>query len=154
VNVEAHLAKAQRFEVSMAKLAPAADLEMLLWSAMHAGTHLLNAALHQCGVTRANQAYPSNHAGRYFVASDGGLREEPGPLGDVIHADMPPVPDPVPPALASAMDALRVVERLAAAALRAPEPLAPDVAAGWRDAYERVTRECLAAVRSRGAADG
>jgi len=138
----------------MAKLDPIADFEMLIWSAMHAGTHLLNAALHACGVTLATQAYPSNHAGRYFVPTGDGFREEPGGLGDVIHADMPPVPGPVPPRLAAAMDALRVIERLAAAALRGAEPVGRDARAAWRDAYERTQRGCLEVIRTGTGGDG
>ena len=154
MTVEAHLAKARRFEASMAKLDPAADFEMLIWSAMHAGTHLLNAALHACRVTLANQAYPSNHAGRYFVPTGDGFREEPGALGDVIHADMPPVPGPVPSRLTAAMDALRVIERLAAAALRGAEPVERDAMAAWRDAYEQTKRGCLEVIRTGTGGDG
>jgi hypothetical protein len=148
VTVDAHLARARRFEASMAKLDPAADFEMLVWSAMHAGTHFLNAALHAAGVTVANRAYPSNHAGHYFVPAEAGFREGPGPLGDVIHADMPPVPGPIPPVVARAMDALRVVERVAADALRAPAPVAGEARARWRAAYETAKAACLEAVRT------
>ena len=45
-----HRAKAQRIERSMARL-EAADIELRIEGAMLAGTHWLNAALHEAGAT-------------------------------------------------------------------------------------------------------
>jgi hypothetical protein len=51
MEVDQHLAVAQRIERSLQKCGPA-DYEMKIEAAMLAGTHWLNAALHRVGVTR------------------------------------------------------------------------------------------------------
>jgi hypothetical protein len=51
MNGQAHRAIAERIERSLAKCGPA-DYEMRIEAAMLAGTHWLNVALHDMGVTR------------------------------------------------------------------------------------------------------
>jgi hypothetical protein len=50
MNIDEHRARAGRIERSLAKCAPE-DFEMKIEGAMLAGTHWLNAALHQIAVT-------------------------------------------------------------------------------------------------------
>ena len=58
---------------------------------MTAGTHAVNAALHRAGVTRDDDAYPTQ-PGVYLVPqADGSLRPQFRPLGDVLHVGRPKV---------------------------------------------------------------
>lgn len=52
MNTEQHIAAAQRIERSLQKCL-ADDCEMKIEAAMLAGTHWLNAALHQAGITQS-----------------------------------------------------------------------------------------------------
>jgi hypothetical protein len=53
-----HLRKASRIERSrMARLDASDDYELIIWSCIHGGAHLLNAALHAAGLTESEQDY-------------------------------------------------------------------------------------------------
>jgi hypothetical protein len=55
---EGHWAKACRIENSrLAKLDPTEDYELLVWSCIHGGAHLLNAVLHHAGISPSENDY-------------------------------------------------------------------------------------------------
>jgi hypothetical protein len=79
----------------MAKWDPERDAEAVIEGAMHVCTHLLNAILHERGLTP--------------------------PGGDLIHSDMPPLPAPVPDDLRPALAELAWIEGLRAFYVRGSE---------------------------------
>lgn len=52
MKIAAQLEKFRRLDATLAHLDPRADCELWIWTAMNAGVHLLNAALHRAGATR------------------------------------------------------------------------------------------------------
>jgi hypothetical protein len=111
VNTASHLAKIAKLEALRARLDPQADFELWFWAGMTAGTHAVNAALHRAGVTRDDDAYPTQ-PGVYLVPqADGSLRPQFRPLGDVLHVGRPKVEAEVPAAVAAMMHAMEIVER-------------------------------------------
>jgi hypothetical protein len=57
MRTEDHLAKAARLERSIAKLNENDDYELIVWSSLHGGAHLVNAALHKLGITDESRDY-------------------------------------------------------------------------------------------------
>ena len=111
MNTASHLAKIAKLEALRARLDPQADFELWFWAGMTAGTHAVNAALHRAGVTRDDDAYPTQ-PGVYLVPqADGSLRPQFRPLGDVLHVGRPKVEAEVPAAVAAMMHEMEIVER-------------------------------------------
>jgi len=54
MNVAAHEEKIRRLEALRQRLDPLEDFELWFWTAMNAGTHAVNAALHHAGITGAD----------------------------------------------------------------------------------------------------
>jgi len=57
MRTEDHWAKAARLEASIAKLNEKDDYELIVWSRLHGGAHLVNAALHKLGITEESRDY-------------------------------------------------------------------------------------------------
>jgi hypothetical protein len=111
VKATAHLEKIAKLEALRARLDPMEDFELWFWAGMTAGTHAVNAALHQAGVTRDDDVFPAQ-PGVYLVPqADGALRPEFRPLGDVLHVGRPKVEAPVPEDVTAMMHQMEIVER-------------------------------------------
>ena len=111
MNIAAHLEKIARLEALRSRLDPLADFELWFWAGMTAGTHAVNAALHEAGVTHAEDMFPTQ-PGVYLVPqADGTLRTEFHPLGDVLHVGRPKVEAPVPEYVAAMMHEMEVIEQ-------------------------------------------
>jgi hypothetical protein len=108
VEPAAHRERARRIQASLDKWDDEADVEAVIEGAMHVTTHLLNALLHERGLT--------------------------GVAADLIHSDMPPPPAPVPADLAAALADLRWIEGLRAFHVRGDLDAAPGTGARCRRA--------------------
>jgi hypothetical protein len=136
MKVKSHLEKIAKLEALRERLDPVADFELWFWAGMTAGTHAVNAALHQAAVTRDDDAFPTQ-PGVYLVPqTDGSLKAAFGPLGDVLHVGRPKVEAPVPEDVAAMMHQMEIVEQYRDPCLR--EGLAPTPA---------IAAECDAALR-------
>jgi hypothetical protein len=136
VKIAAHLEKLVKLEALRARLDPGEDFELWFWAGMTAGTHAVNAALHDAGVTLDDPMYPTQ-PGVYLVPRpDGSLAPAFRPLGDVLHVGRPKVEAPVPADVAAMMHAMEIVERHRDPCVR--EGIAPT---------PRTVAECDAAVR-------
>lgn len=134
-----HIEKFTRMEAALARLDPEQDRELWIWTAMNGLTHLLNAAMHQAGLTEASDSFHSQVEGLYWVpdrktghVADAMLR--PGD-GDVMHLGRPPVPKPLPDAIQRAGAALKVIEDLRTPFVRGDQPVPEGAPARWRTAY-------------------
>ena len=108
--IASHLEKIRRFNALRGRLDPVEDFELWFWTTMISGTNAVNAALHQAGVTPAEDAFPSQ-PGVYSVPADGGgYRSVLKSLGDVLHVGRPPIPVPVPADIEQMMQAMEKIE--------------------------------------------
>lgn len=110
MNVASHLEKIRKLEALRERLDPMDDFELWFWSAMNAGTHAVNAALHHAGVTRADDVFPTQ-PGVYLVSrTDSSLQASFHPLGDVLHVGRPKVEGAIPEDVAKMMAEMEVIE--------------------------------------------
>jgi hypothetical protein len=110
MNVASHLEKIRKLEALRARLDPLEDFELWFWSAMNAGTHAVNAALHHSRVTRDDDVFPTQ-PGVYLVPQRGGqLRSAFHPLGDILHVGRPKVEGAVPTEVENMMREMEVIE--------------------------------------------
>ncbi|MGD9944233.1 MAG: hypothetical protein AB7L76_12110 [Burkholderiaceae bacterium] len=135
MNVDSHLDKIRRMEALRARLHPLDDFPLWFWSAMNAGTHAVNAALHEAGVTRPDDVFPTQ-PGVYLVPRAGG---EPCPaycpLGDVLHVGRPKIEAPVPDDIAAMMHEMETIEHHRDPCVR-----------GEREPTQAIVDECDAAL--------
>jgi hypothetical protein len=148
MKVESHLDKFHRLDAMLARLDPVADRELWIWTAMNAGVHLLNAALHRHGVTRETDSFHSQVEGVYAVPDRATrtFRDEAHAPGDVMHVGQPALPGPLPAALERAAAALRLIEDLREPYVRGSEHAPSGEEARWRRAYATCVTELLAAL--------
>ncbi len=153
MKIESHLAKFRRLDATLRKLDPGTDQELWIWTAMNAGVHLLNAALHDCNATHETDAFHSQVEGLYAVPdrASGGMRDALQAPGDVMHVGQPPIAAPLPAAIERASVALRTIEDLRERYVRGSERAAPDVQRQWALAYATCVRELRAALDASGA---
>ncbi|HJO69179.1 MAG TPA: hypothetical protein QF804_05800 [Rhodospirillales bacterium] len=144
MNLAQHLEKAARYEALMARLDVVRDFELWIWVAMSSGTNVLNAALHAAGITSDRACYPVR-PNRYMVpgANPGTWTQEEGPLGDVLHVDVPAIEAALPPALERACEALRVIDDARDPCVRGPREITPELAEACAAAY----RDCVKATK-------
>ena len=136
MRTTSHLAKIAKLEALRTRLDPDDDFELWFWTTMNLGTNAVNAALHQCGATREDDAYPTQ-PGVYLVAGSGGALESVfRPLGDVLHVGRPQVEAPVPADVAAMMHAMEIIEHHRDPCIR-----------GEREPTPAIARECDAAIR-------
>ena len=148
MKIASHLEKFERLDAVKRRLDPAADRELWIWTAMNACTHLLNAALHRCGVTEEIDSFHSQVAGRYAVPDrdKGTLSDSQHRPGDVMHVDQPPVGRPTPPAVERACAALKILEDLREPYVRGNQPVADGAAGQWELAYAECVAQLSAAL--------
>jgi hypothetical protein len=150
MKVAAHLDKFQRLDAMLARLDPVADRELWIWTAMNAGVHLLNAALHRHGVTRETDSFHSQVEGVYVVPhrGTGVVRDAMHEPGDVMHVGQPALPGPLPAAITRACAALREIEDLREPHVRGSEPVPEGAPSRWRNAYATCVGELQAALEA------
>lgn len=145
MNITAHLAKIGKLEMLRARLDALDDFELWFWSAMNAGTHAVNAALHHAAITRADDVFPMQ-PGVYLVPGPGAsLRPAFRPLGDVLHVGRPKVEGDIPDDIASMMREMEIIEHHRDPCIRGERQPTREVARECEGALLR----CLALLRSR-----
>jgi hypothetical protein len=111
MRTSSHLEKIAKLEKLRARLDPADDFELWFWVGMTAGTHAVNAALHDAKVTSGDDIFPTQ-PGVYLVPqADGSLKPAFRPLGDVLHVGRPSIDAPVPEDVAAMMHEMEIVEQ-------------------------------------------
>lgn len=117
---------------------------MWIWTAMNAGVHLLNAALHRCGATLEVDSFHSQLQGLYVVPdrATGRLDDSLHPPGDVMHVGQPPIDTPLPRSVTRACAALKRIEDLREPHVRGSVQPAPGAERAWQSAYD----ECVGAL--------
>jgi hypothetical protein len=148
MKIASHIEKFERLDAVRRRLDPVADRELWIWTAMNACTHLLNAALHWCGVTEEFDSFHSQVEGQYAIPDrdKGTLSEAQHRPGDLMHVDQPPVERPKPPAVERACTALKIIEDLREAHVRRNQPIADGAAGQWERAYAQCVAELSAAL--------
>jgi len=143
--IASHLEKIRRLQNLRGRLQPLEDFELWFWSTMTAGTHAVNAALHDAGVTPQESAFPSQ-PGVYMVADGaGGYAPALRAAGDVLHVGRPPIAGPVPPDVRDMMDAMEIIESYRDPCVR--DGLAPT--AEIVDRCDAAYRRCMRALEQR-----
>jgi hypothetical protein len=131
MNVASHVEKIEKLEALRAKLDPMEDFELWFWALMNAGTNAVNAALHQAGVTRADDVFPTQPG--VYVDRDGKAGFH--PLGDVLHVGRPKVEAAVPADIQQMMDKMEIIEHHRDPCIR-----------GEREPTKAIAQECAAAL--------
>lgn len=138
MRIESHLEKFRRIDITLARLSPLNDPELWIWTAMNGCTHLLNAALHWCGVTEEKDSFHTQVMGLYSLPNgSAGLVDSLHDPGDIMHVDQPTLEKVLPPALESACAALRILEDLREPHVRGCEPIVIGDEGRWIEAYKR-----------------
>lgn len=136
MNVAAHLEKVAKLETLRRRLDPLEDFELWFWAAMNAGTHAVNAALHDAGVTLDSDVFPTQPGVYLAPRPDGSLVPELRPLGDIMHVGRPKVDAPLPGDVTEMMRAMEVIEHHRDPCVR-----------GDREPTRAIADECDAALR-------
>lgn len=110
MNVSSHLEKIRKLEALRAKLDPLEDFELWFWSAMNAGTHAVNAALHHAGITRADDVFPTQPGVYLIPGPDASVRAAFHPLGDILHVGRPKVEGAIPEDVTKMMHEMERIE--------------------------------------------
>jgi hypothetical protein len=111
MKTSSHIEKITKLETLRGRLDPAKDFELWFWAGMTAGTHAVNAALHDAKVTSDDDIFPTQ-PGVYLVQqADGSLKPAFRPLGDVLHVGRPKIDAPVPKDITEMMHQMEIVER-------------------------------------------
>ena len=148
MKIAAHLEKFRRLDATLARLDPGQDQELWIWTAMNAGVHLLNAALHASGATIDTDSFHTQVEVLYAVperATDG-LRDAMHAPGDVMHVGQPRLAAALPPAIERAAVALRSIEDLRERFVRGSERADRNAQDSWHSAYLTCVRELTAAL--------
>jgi hypothetical protein len=113
MKAEDHWAKAARIEASRTrKLDRAEDYELIIWSCIHGGAHLVNAVMHRLGLTPDNKDY--------------------------IHSDKIEDGVKLPDSVVQMLDTLHSIELHGPRFVRGPEPLDPKAVETCLDLYGRL----------------
>lgn len=145
MNVASHLEKIEKLEALRERLDPLGDFSLWFWAGMTAGTHAVNAALHQAGITLSDDVFPTQ-PGVYLTArNDGRLEPEFRSLGDVLHVGRPKVEAPVPVDIAAMMEEMERIEHYRDPCLREGLPPTAEIA----QTCDEALRHCLALLNTR-----
>lgn len=143
MKIDAHVEKFRRLDDAVARLRPDVDYELWVWTAMNACVNLLNAALHQSGITDETDSFHTQVEGLYVRPdrASGRLTDAVHPPGDVMHAGQPALDSPLPEAIARASSALALIEDLREPYVRGGGTPTPSAAADWQRTYRTCVRE-------------
>lgn len=145
MKTASHLDKIAKLEALRARLDPAQDFELWFWAGMTAGTHAVNAALHDAGITADDGVFPTQ-PGVYLVPQpDGSLKPAFRPLGDVLHVGRPKVEGSIPDDVAAMMHAMELVEQYRDPCIRESREPTAEIVAECDDALRR----CLQGLQKR-----
>jgi len=141
LKIDAHLLKFRRLDAMLARLDPVVDRELWIWTAMNAGVHLINAALHHTGTTDESDSFHTQVEGLYAVPERGcgTLRDCVQTPGDVMHVGQPPLAKPIPVPIMLAGEALRMIEDLREPYVRGAATPPVGAEQRWREAYAACT---------------
>lgn len=144
MKIAAHLEKFRRLDATLGRLDPRVDCELWIWTAMNAGVHLLNAALHHAGATHETDSFHTQVEGLYAVPdrARGTVADAMHLPGDVMHVGQPPIGGTLPSAIAHACVSLKLIEDLREPHVRGSEPVEAHADRIWQRAY-RDCVECL-----------
>ncbi|WP_238587450.1 hypothetical protein [Cupriavidus sp. IDO] len=74
MNVMSHTEKLEKLMVLRQRLDPLQDFELWFWAGMTAGTHAVNAALHQAQITADDDVFPTQPGVYLAPQGDGSLQ--------------------------------------------------------------------------------
>lgn len=148
MKIAAHIGKFKRLDATLRRLDPRSDSELWVWTAMNAGVHLLNAALHHAGATDEIDSFHSQVEGLYAVPDreKGTISDALHAPGDVMHVGQPPIARPVPSAIDRACASLKLIEDLREPHVRGSEPIEPGAEQAWIRAYGECVEQFLGAL--------
>ena len=154
MKIAAHLEKFRRLDTSLRRLDPRRDSELWVWTAMNAGVHLLNAALHRSGATDEVDSFHTQVEGLYAVPdrARNTFTDALHPPGDVMHVGQPPIARPVPAALERACASLKLIEDLREPHVRGSDPIPVGAEEAWTRAYRDCVQGLQAALAESGGA--
>lgn len=96
MKTASHVEKVGRLCALRGRLHPLDDFELWYWTTLTAGTNMLNATLHEAGVTSDDRVFSTIPGVHVVPQPDGSyVRELRGP-GDVSHVGWPPIEGEVP----------------------------------------------------------
>ncbi len=152
MKIAAHLGKFRNLDATLQRLDPRSDSELWIWTAMNAGVHLLNAALHNAGVTREVDSFHTQVEGLYAAPdrTRGVLTDVLHEPGDVMHVGQPPIAQPLPSEIQQACVSLKVIEDLREPQVRGSEPIRPGAEDEWVRAYRDCVERLLGALGTKG----
>jgi hypothetical protein len=141
MRTAAHLEKVRRMDAVRQRLDPVEDFELWFWMSMSGGTHAINAALHQIGVTSDGDYFCTQSSDVYLEPGDAPGTWKPAiRFGcDILHVGMPKIEAPLPPKLEQACDAMKVLEDIRDPCIRGERAITPKLVSTIDDAY----RNCL-----------
>ncbi len=127
MKVTEHLDKIRKLKALRERLDPEQDFELWFWAGMTAGTHAVNAALHDAGITVAEEAFPTQPGVYLIPQADGSLLSAFRPLGDVLHVGRPKIEAPVPEDVAAMMRQMEIIEHHRDPCLLYGKPVTPTI---------------------------
>jgi hypothetical protein len=153
MKIAAHLDKFRHLDTSLRRLDPRSDSELWIWTAMNAGVHLLNAALHHVGATDEVDSFHTQVEGLYAVPDreQGTTADVMHVPGDVMHVGQPPIERPLPTTIEQAAKSLKVIEDLREPYVRGSEAIPEGAEEEWVRAYQECVRQLLGALGPSGA---
>ena len=145
MRIAAHVEKYRRLAASLRRFDPRSDSELWIWTAMNAGVHLLNAALHHRRITEEVDSFHTQVEGLYLVPDrkTGTFADVIHAPGDVMHVGQPPIERQMPAAIELASASLKLIEELREAHVRGSEPIPEGAEAEWTRAYEVCVKHLL-----------
>jgi hypothetical protein len=152
MKIAAHLGKFRNLDGTLRRLDPRSDSELWIWTAMNAGVHLLNAALHHAGVTHEIDSFHTQVEGLYAAPdrARGVFTDVLHEPGDVMHVGQPPIAQPLPSEIQQACVSLKLIEDLREPHVRGSEPIHPGAEKEWVRAYRDCVERLLGALGALG----
>lgn len=147
MKIKAHMEKWRRFDAARARFDPSKEFELWYWATLSGGTTIINAALHASGLTDENGYFATQIPEVYVVMT--GVDEWRHALAsrcDLIHVGLPPINDPLTPALQRAFDAMDVIEHYRDPCIRSDHPITADVTTACDRAYAEIVAAAQAAL--------
>lgn len=152
MKIAAHRDKFRRLDATLRRLDPRTDCELWIWTAMNAGVHLLNAALHHVGATTETDSFHTQVEGLYAVPdrARGTLTDALHEPGDVMHFGQPAIQCTLPFAIERACASLKLIEDLREPHVRGSEPIEPGAEQVWERAYLECVEHLLTSLGASG----